>query len=164
MNHPLSNILGSPDTFLDQLFDQVDIDVSDYYMDHICYRVATFKAYELLKFELLAHGELLSDNMIGGRPITVIELDESYQYQNREFSVIELPAPKEGRPYADGYEHVEFVINEKLEDFIHRHPNATFDIKGLQKPLNRDVRLSLEGCSVKFHEHSLKEVIQLEQS
>lgn len=165
MCHPLVDILGSPDGFLDDLLEQVatsGIDVTDLYMDHICYRVETLEEYQNLSTQLLNIGILRSDNIIGGRPISVIEINDSYRYLSRDISVIELPAPKEGSPYTSGYEHVEFVVKESLESFQKKHPTVNFDSKGMEKALNRDLRLKLKSGAVKFHEHSLLKVIEME--
>ncbi len=86
--HPLAQILGNPDNFLDDLFTQITgkaIGVEKLYMDHICYRVKSIDNYNIFKGQLLKHGELLSDKIIGGRPISVIELTESYHYHETTF-------------------------------------------------------------------------------
>ncbi len=158
----LIDILGLPDTFLKNLFEQLDntgIDVSTLHMDHICYRTSSFADYELIHHRLLEHGALLSDKVIAGRPISVIEMGEVYFYDTRPIDIIELPSPKTNSPYLKGYEHIEFVIDGDLEAFMKKHPRINFDLKGLNKMINRDIRLRLNGGAVKFHEHSLKYVI-----
>ncbi len=165
--HPLENILGSPDEFLENLFTQLQqkgLKVDSLYMDHICYRVETLDDYQSYQSLLLHHGKLISDKIIGGRPISIIELNEPYFYDNWKIDILELPSPKEGRPYSEGYEHVEFVIDQSLEYFIDHHPHLDFDLKGLDKPLNRDVRVTFGSISVKFHEHPLKDIIAIEQA
>lgn len=162
--HPIQIILGCPVGFLDDLFNQIEhhgLDVSKFYMDHICYRVASLEDYDSLKSKLLEHGQLLSDKIIGGRPISVIQLYEVYHYNGRYINVVELPAPKSGSDYNKGYEHVEFVTPMPLDQFISNHSSIAFDLKGMTKRVNRDVRLQLNGCSAKFHEHSLKYVIEV---
>jgi len=162
--HPLVQLLGSPHSFLDSLFDQLNsngVDVSALYMDHICFRVEDMDDYHSLQAQLLKHGHLLSDKMIGDRPISVIQLDQSYKYGERKIDIIELPSPKNGSPYPKGYEHVEFVINTDLSDFISTYSTIGFDLKGMSKAINPDVRIQLLGSSVKFHEHSLKYVIEI---
>ena len=151
--HPLVEILGSPDQFLDDLFDQIQavgIEVDSLYMDHICYRVESLEEYHAIKSSLLIHGNLLSDNIVAGRPISVIQLNQPYSYKEREINVIELPSPKSGSPYATGYEHVELVVEMDLLEFVKKHPSIDFDLKGMNKTINQDVRLPLNGCSVKF--------------
>ena len=64
--------------------------------------------------------------------------------------------------YKKGWEHVEFVIDENLDDFLIKNSHLDFDKKGFSKKLNRDLRRKYDGGSVKFHEQSLEEVIRLE--
>ena len=62
-------------------------------------------------------------------------------------------------------EHVEFVINESLENFIKRYSNLEFDISNINDPINPDVKISFpEGLTVKFHRESLDKIIEKEKS
>ncbi|MFN3786768.1 MAG: hypothetical protein ACK4RS_08015, partial [Thiothrix sp.] len=71
-----------------------------------------------------------------------------------------LPAPKAGRFYPEGYEHLEFVIDTSLAAFVQAYPHLTFDQSALLKPINPDVSIGYPDCQVKFHEHSLAYVIR----
>lgn len=139
------------------------IDVADMVLDHICYRVATADGYTVWKDLLSKNGELLGEHLIGGRPIACFELQEHIIYLDRRIDVVELPAPKEGSPYPEGWEHVEFVVGEDPRVFAARHPSQPWDMSGADKTSNPDVRLSYDGFSVKFHERSLKEVVNGER-
>ncbi|WP_143473300.1 VOC family protein [Flavilitoribacter nigricans] len=164
---PIDQLLGAPTSFLDQLFSVLandGIDVSNYELDHICYRVADHERYEDLKTNLAGIGHLLGENLIGGRPIASFRLREPIRYQEREIYVLELPAPKAGSPYPEGFEHVEFVIDQPLEDFVARFPALPFKTHGLAKAINADVQLSYDGFGVKFHRQSLEEVIRQEDA
>ncbi|RMF03036.1 MAG: hypothetical protein D6772_02665 [Bacteroidetes bacterium] len=161
MNYPAPISASIP--FLDQVFSaltEVGIRVEDYELDHICYRVADETRYRRLKVTLLTSGTLLSEKEIGGRPIATIRLATPIIYHDREIWVLELPMPKTGSPYSEGYEHIEFVIDESLQSFQARYPWIKFDTKGLHKAINADLRLKFDGFSVKFHEQSLAYVIQ----
>lgn len=156
-------ILGDPSAFLDRVFSALTvtgINVEPYELDHICYRVAEDSRYDLLKGELLKAGTLLSEKEIGGRAIAVIQLNEPINYHDRQISYVELPRPKAGSSYLEGYEHVEFVIEENLRTFQSRYPTVDFDTSGMNKRINADLRLKFDGFSVKFHEQSLAYVIQ----
>jgi hypothetical protein len=159
----LHQLLGPPEPFLRKLFDALKkdhLDVGHYELDHICYRVASNERYEELKKELGELGQLLGETMIGGRPIATFRLYTPIRYEEREIFVLELPAPKAGSDYPEGYEHVEFVIDQTLEDFMARYPDLDFKAKGLQKAVNADVQLQYEGFGVKFHRQSLEYVIR----
>jgi predicted metalloenzyme YecM len=156
-------ILGDPSPFLDQVFSALTlagIKVESFELDHICYRVAEGARYDLIKDELLKSGSLLSEKEIAGRAIAVIKLTTPIIYHDRQIGYVELPQPKPGSPYPEGYEHVEFVIDESLHSFMARYPDAPFDSNGLRKRINADVRLKYDGFSVKFHEQSLAYVIK----
>ena len=149
--------------FLDALFACIKadkIDVSQLELDHICYRVATEESYQEMKAFLEKKATLLSETMINQRPICSFRLSEPLMYKKRAIWVLELPSPKAGSPYAEGFEHVEFVVNEPLDVFVQRHQYLTFDTKGFSKKVNRDVRRQYACGSVKFHEHSLEYVIR----
>jgi hypothetical protein len=100
--------------------------------------------------------------MIGGRPIATFKLNAPFVFQGRTVHVIELPAPKDGSPYPEGWEHAEFVVAEDPRAFAARYPELPWDHSGADKPVNADVRLAYAGFSVKFHEHALEAVIAQE--
>lgn len=149
--------------FLDNIFDCLEkdkVDVSKMELDHICYRVETKERYAEVKQVLLEQANLLSETLINGRPICSFKLKEPFFYKNRTIYVLELPSPKKGSPYKEGFEHLEFVTQTSLEDFLANHKNLDFDLKGFTKETNRDIRLIYDCGSVKFHEHSLEYVIK----
>ena len=157
------DFLPSPSPFLDDLFsdlDSLEIDVRHFELDHICYRVASDARYLELRELLIPIGNLISQKEVNSRPILVLQLDQPIIYQNRTIDVLELPAPKAGSPYIEGWEHVEFVINSDLNSFQYSFPNIQWDTKGLNKPINPDIRLRLGEKSVKFHENPLDYVIK----
>lgn len=161
----LDQLLGSPTPFLDQLFQALNndaVNVEHFELDHICYRVATSERYTELKKELNKRGILLGETQIGGRPIATYRLDQPIHYQERKIYVLELPAPKAGSDYPEGFEHVEFVVDVPLEEFVAKFPHLRFKTKGLNKVLNADVQLQYDGFGVKFHRQRLEEVIRLE--
>jgi predicted metalloenzyme YecM len=121
-------------------------------------------AYEILRAKLNSKHLLLAETEINGRPIANYLLKEPLIYNKRKVAVLELPAPKAGSHYKEGYEHVEFVVDHKLEDFIDNHPHVEFDLGGFGKLINRDVRVSFGSISVKFHEFPLKDIIAIEQA
>lgn len=72
-----------------------------------------------------------------------------------------------------GIEHAEFVIGDSmsnmfnskhlLENFISRYPTITFDLSGISKEINADVRIKISSSiSAKFHAQSLYDVVLYE--
>lgn len=164
---PMSALaLPDPGPFLVRLFAALEADglpVNDLLLDHLCYRVATAERYDALKKILLERDTLLAETHIGGRPIATFRLHAPIVFRQRRIELLELPAPKAGRPYPEGYEHAEFVVHEDLRAFTEHHPGPAWDLSDLDKPTNADVRLRYNGFSVKFHRQPLDVVIANEQ-
>lgn len=138
------------------------IDTKGMVLDHLCYRVENLTRYAAIKELLSKNGRLIGEHLIGGRPIATFKLHAPYRYSDRRVDVVELPAPKPGSPYTEGWEHAEFVVVEEPLAFAARHPSLNWDVSGTGKETNADVRLVHDGFSVKFHRRSLEEVIALE--
>lgn len=163
MTKTIQQLLGNSTPFLDRLFQYLstkNIDVKSYELDHICYRVATIERYQYLKKELACLGELLIESQIGGRAIASFKLAQPISYKNRKIEVVELPAPKAGSFYKEGFEHVEFVITEPFDTFMIAHPHLDFITKDLKKSVNQGITLKETDFSVKFHHHTLEYVIR----
>ena len=156
--------------------------------DHVCWRTETNESYDSLVSALKAYPKstLLIESLIGGRPIATFQLKDGISYKGRQVNVLEIPSPKEGSPYKEGLEHVEFVVGEHtdqsfhspINDAIHEkalakiiseHPEIKWNTKASSKKVNPDVSLKLElsyfgTCSVKFHLLPLAKVIEYEVS
>ena len=146
----INKILENPKPFLDNLFQdlkELKIDVENFELDHICYRVETVERYTELKTLMTEISTLISENLISNRPISTFKLFEPITYLNRDIWVIEIPAPKEGSFYLEGFEHAEFVIDQQLDSFMDLYPNIEFNTKSITKPLNPEINQSLFGFS-----------------
>ena len=158
---------GEGENFVNVLLDKlslVDIDVSGMKMDHLCYRCEYLEEYQEMKKLISEFSILLTEEIIGGRPISTFLLDRAIESRGRKIYLIELPQPKEGSFYKSGFEHAEFVIQTDLHSFAKAYSSLNFDRKGMKKTSNADLRLSLGGgFSVKFHENHLSVVIAEEK-
>ncbi len=133
-------------------------------IDHACFRVSDTNKYEMLKAQLEQDAVLLSEAFVNGRPIASYKLKNPVDLDNKfSISVIELPAPKFGRIYEDGFEHIEVVVSVPLENFMDRFSHLEFDKSNFHASINRDVSHKLMDGLVKFHEYSLEQVIAQEQ-
>lgn len=163
---PLAEIIGDHQAFLTDLFgliEDIELDVSKYFMDHICYRVDSEENYKLKKTDLLPHGELLIESMVNGRLISTFKLHSPIVFRDREVHLIELPAPKSGHSYKSGLEHVEFVTKDPLQKIVDRYPQYAFEVFGIHKKINADITLKLGDYCIRFHNQSLEDVIKLEK-
>ena len=68
--------------------------LADYQIDHLALRANTEEKSKNWLTELLKCGRILSDNIVNGRPIYLIELDEPVDFIGQPVDVIELPFPK----------------------------------------------------------------------
>lgn len=133
-------------------------------IDHVCYRVADLTQYEHMKMRLGEFGVLLTEAPINGRPIATFRLHNSVQVTPKiAVKVVELPAPKPGRPYEEGFEHIEAVVLGGLESFMEKHGSIRFDVNNFHAPRNRDISVCFPTGLVKFHELSLERIIEIEK-
>jgi len=145
---------------------RVGIDVSGYEMDHLCYRVATRARYDEIVHAWSWYAAKTYTSLVYDRLITVFVLHHALRICEREIRVIEVPAPKERDPYAEGWEHAEFVIGEPFDDFMARYPDMKdrFVTKSLDKTLNPELGFKLpDGLQIKFHHQPLERVIEIER-
>ena len=162
----IRKLLGDVDGFLEKVIASLnadEIDVSKYELDHVCYRVESQGEYKQFKSKISRLGECLTEIEIGGRLISTYKLKEPISFRKRKIYLVELPSPKEGSPYPKGLEHVEFVIPDSFDEFMKKHPNVKFDIEGIAKPINPDIKIKYPEFSVKFHHKPLEYVIKYEQ-
>ena len=161
--YTVEELLGNPNEFLKKIFDSLKkdkVDVSKLELDHICYRVETLGRYNELRESLLELGSLLTESQIGGRAISSFKLNKPLIYKDRKIWCVELPSPKKGSFYAEGYEHVEFVIDLDFNKFEDLHSNVEFDKRAISKEINPDIIIKYDGFQVKFHHNTLEYVIK----
>ncbi|MCH8519341.1 MAG: VOC family protein [Nanoarchaeota archaeon] len=166
MSKPIE-VLPSPFNFLEKIFNEIqelNIDISSFECDHICYRVETYERYKELKNKLQTIGEFLSEEIIANRPISTFKLFAPIKFKDKTISCLELPAPKENSSYNEGFEHIEFVINESFSTFMQKYPNLTFKISSINKQMNPEISLELKGGTIKFHHNSLEYVVKYLQT
>lgn len=166
MKKNLSDVIGDPIIFLDDLFgkiNDIELIVDQYELDHICYRVESVDQYKVKKEELSHLGELLVESMVNGRMISTFKLFDPIVYNNRKIYLVELPSPKSSHSYKSGLEHVEFVTKEPLQKIIERYPQYSFEAFGIHKKINADITLKLGEYCIRFHNQSLEDVIKLEK-
>ena len=87
-------------------------------------------------------------------------LHKPYEIASWCIPVLELPAPKLGSAYSEGFDHCEVVVPYALEALMGNFPELPWDISAINKSHNREIRLWLNDWqSVKFHEKSLADCI-----
>jgi hypothetical protein len=163
----LQIIVGDYQAFLRQILQEITaagFDLFDFaQMDHMCYRVASLKAYEAKKRELTAVGKLLGEVQVNNRPIATFRLNQPVLYKNWRIDAIELPAPKPGTTPAEGLEHVELVLFDDQEDFLKKYAGKKFELKAADRSINAEIGFKLPSFTVKFHLLSLTTVLYLQK-
>lgn len=133
--------------------------MSDWKIDHVCYRVETEDQYQHFKKYFLTLGRLLIESDVNGRLISTFKLHSPIRVYEFLIDLIELPAPKKSKPQKEGFEHFEIVCRESFEEIQKSFRHLKFDDSGAKKSINPELELKLKSGSIKFHHQSLEQVI-----
>jgi predicted metalloenzyme YecM len=162
----IQGVIGDWESFIQTILDKTvksGFDLSDFIqMDHICYRTTSINNYTQKKDELSKLGSLLGETMINGRPIATFRLNKPLIYQKWRVDAIELPAPKAGKVFSEGLEHVEFVLYDDMHTFINKYPGQDFDKRAIDRGINPELGFSFDKYAIKFHLLNLPTVVYLE--
>lgn len=163
---------------LQALTARLGLAIAPLHADHIslrCHQNATADRWRR-GFEQCA--ELLSENIINGRPICLFKLHQPLHVEHWAFTVIELPWPGEKRYPHEGWEHIEIVLpgapetlNARalalLADEGLRQPGIvvkTSSPKGERERLPNPTLAVTDGkVTVKFHPWTIEEIVASEQ-
>lgn len=93
-------------------------------IDHIALRVNKRKSAEDWLTLLLKCGTILSGNIVNGRVIYLIQLDNPIRFSDQFIDIIELPFPKDKVYPVENWEHIEviipFEVNETVDEWVTR--------------------------------------------
>ncbi|HBO38667.1 MAG TPA: VOC family protein [Pasteurellaceae bacterium] len=90
--------------------------LADYAIDHIACRVNNCKSAENYLTVLVKCGKILSQNVINGRPIYLIELEQPLRFAGQSVAIVELPFPKNKIYPQEGWEHIEVVMPMRINE------------------------------------------------
>ncbi len=158
----ISEVFSGVEKFLERIFNFLEkdgIDVSDFNLDHICYRVKTEKEYVEVKGELAKKGILLKEHKVRNRLIASYKLYEPIIFRNRKIEVIEIPQPSDHANYKKGWQHVEFVMGDSFKDFMNKYPKIDFKTESMNKEINPELKVVWGEYAVKFHHQTLEYVV-----
>lgn len=152
--------------FLERAFaemEQKNINLEKHWhIDHLCFRTSSQENYLLTQKQFQSFSKLLIESEVNGRLISVFKLESPIVFRDWEIDLIEVPAPKKGKPYENGFEHIEVVCDLDFEEIKSRYVQFQFDESGLSKNFNQELEIAFDGFAVKFHQLSLESVINLE--
>lgn len=164
----MKQLLGDYEAFIEKantLIDQSGIARKELLLcDTLCYRVETNERYDELKKALTSLAFSVDETEVNGRLIAVYDLRDPLNVPGwqRPVPYLEIPQPKLGSPYKEGFDHAQFVTLRGLSHFRAQHQALSFDEKGLEHELNPLIKLSGDGVAVKFHDKHMGSVIELE--
>lgn len=151
--------------------------------DHTALRVNTASAADVLSKEFCTQGTVISNNIINGRPILIIELNTPLQLADLNIDCIELPYPGSKQYPIEGWEHIELIFpcqatscDELAKALIEKVPlladvieNKTAIKVKLSSPSGEHERLANPTIAfkkgnicIKVHPHGIKKVIESE--
>lgn len=137
------------------------VDLNELKIDHLGYQVASADEYDLRVNNLSGQAKMLSENLVGGRRVGIFRLNDELKYDKYSFNVIEIFEPREGQAVESGWEHVEFLPNVTLENFIEEYPDIEWDTSAIDRSEFPMLILKLgEGIRAKFPRLGVEEEIQ----
>ncbi|MEG1920168.1 MAG: VOC family protein [Citrobacter sp.] len=176
--HDISADLGHFTQALTELSTRLDLDVASLEADHISLRCHQNTTAERWRHGFEQCGELLSENIINGRPICLFKLDEPVCVAHWQFSIVELPWPGEKRYPHEGWEHIEIVLPGDPET-LNARALALLSDEGLSQPgifvktsspkgererlANPTLAVSDGSVTIKFHPWSIETIVASEQ-
>lgn len=141
-------------TFLNSFFEQINkvgLDISGLPLDHIAYQASSKDDYELHLPEFSKLGELVSKEIIGGRRVGVVRLNEPLIYNDYRIPALELIEPKEGQKCESAFQHAEFVVSQPFEKYIEQYPIIDWDTSSMGRDAFSHLKLNFEnGLTLKF--------------
>ncbi|GIU10132.1 VOC family protein [Shewanella morhuae] len=98
------------------LLDTLDLADKALFCDHVALRVNSISSADALREAFSRVGNIISDNIINGRTILIIELDTPLTLGQFRIDCVELPYPSDKVYPQEGWEHIELVIKSTAED------------------------------------------------
>ncbi|WP_299005553.1 VOC family protein [uncultured Shewanella sp.] len=121
MTSPLSfsNLLHSWPSFckkIQSFMNELDISTYPFECDHVAIRINQLTDALQLKNNVHEFGDIISENIINGRPILIIKLHHSLHLGALTIDYLELPFPSEKRYPEQGWEHIELIFPSNAID------------------------------------------------
>jgi len=157
---------------------KLHLDLAKYPADHISVRCHQNTTADRWRAGFSECGTLLNETLINGRPICLFDLADPIELGPWKIDLIELPYPGDKRYPHEGWEHVELVLSGGAEDFYARALEQLADEalvtpgiklkqsspKGENERLpNPTLAITDGSVTIKFHPHSLREIVASER-
>lgn len=103
---------------LDKRLLKADCNISNYIIDHVCFRVNDMENYNKYKNIFKELSLLVSNKIFHDIEFQISVLKEPLVYKDIKISVIELSEPGGLRDFQTGFEHIEFLTKKGIEDLV----------------------------------------------
>lgn len=161
----IKTVIGDYEAFLMSLVRKTNnhgIEIRDYPMDHLCYRVATVGEYQKAKSDLMAFSSEVAITVHNGREFSIFKLAQPLVVEDYRVPLVELPSPAEDKPYTTGLEHAEVVVGTSFQEFCKANESHLLFDNDMQA-MNATARIAFEdGSTIKFHAIPLDEAVRLQ--
>ncbi|WP_298768848.1 VOC family protein [uncultured Shewanella sp.] len=114
-----SNLLNSWPSFCENIqsfMDELGISTYPFECDHVAIRINQFTVAQQLKNQIHEFGEIVSENIINGRPILIIKLNQTLHLGHFTIDYLELPFPSDKHYPIEGWEHIELIFPSNAID------------------------------------------------
>lgn len=177
----LADLVNDMPRFVDALTsfsERLQLDLSAYHADHISLRCHQNATADRWREGLAQCATLLNETKINGRPIYLFSLDTALSVGPLSIDLVELPYPGEKRYPHEGWEHIELVLSGGEEGFYARALEQLTDQaliapgikvkqsspKGEHERLPNPTLAITDGTvTIKFHPHSLRDIVASER-
>jgi len=157
---------------------KLQINLGDFHADHLSVRCHQNTTADRWRAGLEQCGALLNETEINGRPICLFTLNEPPTVGPLRIDLVELPYPGEKRYPHEGWEHIEIVL-PGVEDALYTRALALIADEALIMPgiklkqsapkgenerlPNPTLAVTDGTVTIKFHPHSLREIVASER-
>ncbi|MCK3657417.1 metalloprotein [Pasteurellaceae bacterium Pebbles2] len=150
------------------LAQEIDVNLNDFVIDHLALRVNSEDSAKNWLELLLKCGTILSDNIVNGRVIYLIQLNEPLIFAGQPVEIIELPFPKNKCYPLESWEHIEIVMPfdegetslewvNRLEKIFFWNELTTLNVK-VSEPKVEGERLPNPSIALSFADKSKNDV------
>ncbi|AYA40313.1 VOC family protein [Xenorhabdus nematophila] len=160
---------------LKQFAEDLSLYFTQYSADHISLRCNEISLANQWRRGFLQCGQLMSENIINGRPICLFELEQPINLLGWKIDCVELPYPTQKHYIHQGWEHVEIVLPTQAEQLIYEAYQLLPDPlpdgfrikeshpKGDKERLpNPTLAVTNGEITVKFHPFSIQKIVSSE--
>ncbi len=165
-NRNIKRIIGDYQLFFFSLYTQLNkrnVDITGMPLSHLCYRVSTELEYKEIRDQLKDFCSEFVETQFNGRSVSILILKTSLVFKEGfTVSVIELPASRASHTYPSGLEHVGVLVGKTLPAFNKQYKDVLTGTKDHGINCKPSFISFNNGKTVKFYDHSLKEIVLLE--